>query len=174
MAPEAPGFNLRVQVFEPFVGLVSDDWLRWVGECALALQDMPSSDAIDVVVADDETLTELNRRHRGLDETTDVLSFSLTDHAEYHGRQAPTSDGLEREGFVLPPGEAADLGEVIISYPQAARQAEAAGCTVERELALLLVHGILHLMGYDHAEPDEEESMKAKVAGVLARVFSDE
>ena len=62
------------------------------------------------------------------------------------------------------------MGEIVISYPQAKRQAREARKPLKAELALLVVHGVLHLLGYDHAEPQEEKIMWAKQDRVLANV----
>jgi probable rRNA maturation factor len=95
-------------------------------------------------------MRRLNRQYAGDDHPTDVLSFSLR----------------EGEEFIAPDGPA-PLGEVIISYPTALRQAEEAGHPVEDEVAHLLVHGILHLLGYDHAEVGDEERMRAREDALL-------
>ena len=73
----------------------------------------------------------------------------------------------EERFFALPPGQTGGLGEVIISYPQAQRQAIKVGHSVKQELALLVAHGVLHLLGYDHGEPQEEVVMKEKEKAVL-------
>ena len=65
------------------------------------------------------------------------------------------------------------MGEIVISYPQASRQAEALGRPVERELALLVVHGALHLVGHDHAEPGETARMQALEQAALSEIFDD-
>ncbi len=69
-----------------------------------------------------------------------------------------------------PPGSVAPLGEVIIAYPQAARQASERGRSVEEEVARLLIHGTLHLLGYDHAEPEEERRMRTREEELVAAV----
>ena len=158
-----PDRQIDVSIETPFQGELSEPWL--VGVMAEALRvafphDTPCQ--VSLVVADDETLQRLNREFRGLNEVTDVLSFS----ASVPGR----SDGEELP-FVIPPGEAPPLGEVIISYPQARRQALERGELVGRELALLIVHGVLHLVGHDHLEPEETARMKAKEAAALKAVF---
>ena len=68
----------------------------------------------------------------------------------------------------MPPGELAPLGEVIVSYPQAQRQAEERGAPLEHELALLVVHGVLHLTGHDHLDPEETALMQSKERTALA------
>jgi probable rRNA maturation factor len=117
-------------------------------------------------VTDDETVRGLNREYAGEDEVTDVLSFSQR----------------EGEELVGPPGGVPALGEVVIAYPQALRQAQdrlsrqaedpstgsgRAGASVEEEVTRLLIHGTLHLLGYDHAEPDEERRMRGREEELL-------
>ena len=129
---------------------------------------------LSIVIADDETVSDLNRHHRGLDESTDVLSFSFIHQGEYYGDgEAPTSFS-EVESFAMPPGQPPGLGEVIVSYPQAVRQAEESTHALDQELARLIAHGVLHLLGYDHVEPEDEALMRSEEKAVLARVVKDE
>jgi len=95
---------------------------------------------VSVRLTDDEGIAELNRRYRGKRGPTDVLSFSLLEgeHADRRGRL---------------------LGDVVIGVPQAARQARAARRGLDRELAWLAIHGILHLLGHDHDQHDEARVM---------------
>jgi probable rRNA maturation factor len=72
--------------------------------------------------------------------------------------------------FVSPPDNITHLGEVIISYPQAVEQAKEQGHSTEQELALLIIHGILHLLGYDHEKPEEEARMRAREKELLENV----
>ncbi|MBF8266648.1 MAG: rRNA maturation factor [Dehalococcoidia bacterium] len=157
-----PSQRVDVQVFPTFTGRVSKTWLRTVVNQALESCDNTEPLAISLVIADDETVRDLNLRYRGLDETTDVLAFPL---------RIPQEDGdLAGETFPLPPEETPPLGEVVISYPQAARQSREGKRPLKTELALLVVHGVLHLLGYDHAEPEEESRMWAKQEKALAGV----
>ena len=179
MSSESVQPRTRVQIFEEFKGCASKQWLEDVATKALfasQVANVPESGlgaVLDIVLADDETVERLNTKHRGLHETTDVLAFSFVREGEYHGDDPPPAppDGFD---FVTPPGQGAVLGEVIISYPQAVRQARQSGHEVAHELAALLVHGVLHLVGYDHMEPDEEAAMKALESAVLSRVLSNE
>ena len=183
--------RISIHVFEEYEGLLSEEWLRHVAGCTLALATgspatrllgTPAPDSegprvdsgVEVVVADDATVRDLNRRHRGLDENTDVLSFSFDRHGQYYGEERPPQERHDGTDFVLPPGNLPGLGEVIISYPQAVRQAKKSGHSANRELALLLAHGILHLLGYDHESPEEEAAMKAQEASVFAQVLINE
>jgi probable rRNA maturation factor len=102
-------------------------------------------------------LHQLNLEYRGIDTPTDVLAFSA--------REDLREPGVV---FVVAPEAEAYLGDVIISYPRATRQAEVAGHSVANELCLLAVHGVLHLLGYDHATAEEESAMWAVQDAVLA------
>jgi probable rRNA maturation factor len=104
-----------------------------------------------VVVTDNESIQALNRDFRGMDEPTDVLAF-----------------GEEKPGpFVLAPGEPMYLGDVVISLERAEAQAQERDAAVADELQLLLVHGILHLLGYDHATEDDQRKMWARQDVIL-------
>ena len=175
--------RVRVQVFEEFEGCASQQWLESIAQQALTAAHCregkptnPTSRAgplLSVVLADDDTVKRLNQEHRGLQETTDVLAFSFAHEGEYYGEdpRPPAPDGFD---FVTPPDEEAGLGEVIISYPQAVSQARQSGHGVHHELVILLVHGVLHLVGYDHMEPEEEAAMKEVESAVLSQVLSIE
>ena len=123
------------------------------------------------MVTGDETVRELNRDFRGLDEVTDVLSFSASHPGHWEGGSDPPNENyvvdICEPDFVYPPGDPDPLGEVVISYPQAERQALHRGVPVNEELALLIVHGVLHLAGHDHLEPRAEADMQAKERAVL-------
>jgi len=139
-----------VSVDERFAASVSENWLAGIARLVLEAEGVPPAE-LGVLVTGDETVRELNRQYAGEDETTDVLSFSLR----------------EGEEFATPPDGVLRLGEVIVSYPTAERQAQEAGRSTEAELVHLLVHGILHLLGYDHAEPQDERRMRAREEELL-------
>lgn len=103
-----------------------------------------------ILLSGDEQLHELNLKYLGIDAPTDVLSFPAD--------------------FVDPDTNVNYLGDILISYPRAQAQAAGGGHLVEQELSLLVVHGMLHLLGYDHAEPEEKEKMWAVQANVLDRL----
>jgi len=128
---------------------------------ALTLDAVAESAEVSVVFTDDAEVHELNREYRGVDRPTDVLSFGLSEMAQ------PAGDEPDDGSFVLPPGSGRQLGEVIVSVETAARQAAEHGRAPEHELAHLVVHGVLHLLGHDHAEPEEEARMRAREDAVL-------
>ena len=169
--------EIDISVDEPYQQELSEVWLRTVMEAAL-VEALPVGEPAQVglVVTDDKTVQELNRQFRGLDEVTDVLSFSASHSGHWEGdpqesdEASPESVDSEELNFVLPPGEPSPLGEVIISFPQTIRQAQERNGLVEQELALLIIHGVLHLVGYDHMEPEDETQMRAKERSALAAV----
>ena len=157
-----PSQRIYVQVFPAFTGRLSKAWLRKVAAQALETQGEGRPLNISLVIADDETVHNLNREYRDLDETTDVLAFPL-----WESRENGASDA---DGFVLPSEETAPVGEIVISYPQAARQAREGKRLIRAEMALLIVHGVLHLLGFDHADAQQESHMWARQDEVLTRV----
>ena len=167
------GFNVTVQIFEQFEDMVSSEQIQNVAEFVLSREEANEDQSLSVVVADDDTVRDLNRQHRGVDETTDVLSFAFDNDGVYYGEDDVFKLDASSD-FVLPPGETAGLGELIISYPQVARQADEAGRSANDELVHMLTHGILHLLGYDHMDDNDEAVMKSKESAVLERVSSHE
>jgi probable rRNA maturation factor len=169
--------EIDISVDEPYQQELSELWLRTVMEAAL-VEALPQGEPAQVglMVTDDKTVQELNRQFRGLDEVTDVLSFSASHSGHWEGdpqesdEASPESVDSEELNFVLPPGEPSPLGEVIISFPQTIRQAQERNGPVEQELALLIIHGVLHLVGYDHMEPEDEAQMQAKERSALVAV----
>ncbi|MEK6607432.1 MAG: rRNA maturation RNase YbeY, partial [Myxococcota bacterium] len=110
-----------------------------------------------IVLTDDDEVRALNRRWRGQDRTTDVLSFAMDGFAR---PLAPRSSAHPRRS-ARGAGAPTILGDVVISVEQALRQAPRRRRGLDDELAFLLVHGFLHLCGYDHAKPAERRTMRA-------------
>lgn len=160
--------GINIQVVDDFADLVNEVDLTEAVAAALVAGSAENDANVSVVIAADELVRELNDTHRGLNEHTDVLAFSFTHEGDYYGEEP--EEVAEDMNFVLPPGESETLGEVIVSYPQAQRQADAAGHSLEKELAVLLIHGTLHLLGHDHMEPDDEAIMKPLEAQALAAI----
>lgn len=130
--------------------------LERAAQQALVSAGRPQAQAT-ILLTDDVSIQELNRRYAGVDAPTDVLSFSA-----WEGDP----------GFVVAPEMAAYLGDIVISVPYAARQAAAVGRALDAELRLLVVHGILHLLGYDHATDAEEAIMWEKQRSILEDLAS--
>jgi probable rRNA maturation factor len=149
--------SISILIEAPFRGRLDRTALRRLALRVLRAEGVVPPAEVGLVVTDDETLRDLNRRYRGLDEPTDVLSFG----------DEPAAEPIDRP-FVTPPDGVRRLGEVILSYPTAERQAREAGRSVQEEAAHLVVHGLLHLLGYDHEHPEDERRMRARERLLLA------
>jgi probable rRNA maturation factor len=152
------------------------DVARWVrlAEDVLAAEGVRRDSELSLLFVDETSMAELNERHMGKAGPTDVLAFPIDDDAVEPGRWPDNGTA----GPDRPPLELDELpsllGDVVVCPSVAARQAATnAGPlhdgTVEDELALLVVHGILHVLGMDHAEPEETAAMQAKERSLLER-----
>ncbi len=140
-------------------------WLQSVAEQVLIAQGASSDVELSLVIASSERVQQLNRDYLGEDEPTDVLAFAMLP-------ELPVEGELETDFplFITPPDGMLHLGEVIVSYPQAVIQAEEHHHSVKREIAILIIHGVLHLIGYDHEEPEPERQMQAREAEILSGI----
>lgn len=120
------------------------------------LEALSPQTEVDITLVDDAAIHELNRTYRGIDRPTDVLSFALDE-----GEEEPEVEDDEIEHL---------LGDVIISAPTAVRQGEEYGHGLEREMTYLAVHGMLHLLGYDHMEEKDKLIMRKREEEVLRRL----
>ena len=111
---------------------------------------------VDITVVDDEEIHVLNRDYRNVDRSTDVLSFALDED----GGEPELIDGPEEHL----------LGDIIISAETAQRQADEFGHGLEREIVYLAVHGLLHLLGYDHMTDEDKAVMRAKEEEALREI----
>jgi probable rRNA maturation factor len=149
--------EINILIDQGFDGCPTPNWLENIIRQVLEAQGAGAVIEVGLVIATGERVRELNRDYLGEDEPTDVLAFSA----------------LEEEGelsFVQPPDGLFHLGEVIIAYPQAVVQAAEHGHPLQRELAILLIHGLLHLLGYDHDQPDSARRMRAREAELLSYI----
>ena len=145
--------TIDIQINESYRSQVEPEVLRRAAEVTLGHQRVEEPCELVVVVTDDETVHQLNRRHRGVDAPTDVLAFP-------HQANGPAPFV-----FVDAPGFPRYLGDVVISFPRAEAQASEAENELGAELQLLVVHGVLHLLGYDdEAEPDGAQMWRVQQA----------
>ncbi|HET6416332.1 MAG TPA: rRNA maturation RNase YbeY [Polyangiales bacterium] len=124
--------------------------LRWRAEAMLESLGLGQAE-LSILLCDDESIRRLNRRYRKKNRATDVLAFPMQ----------------EGEGPIVHPGL---LGDVVISLPTAIVQAAAHDRPIVDEVTFLLAHGLLHLLGYDHATKREELEMSARTRDLLAAV----
>ncbi len=129
---------------------IAEGLVEMAARAALAHQGADPEADLTIVLTDDSRLQVLNRDYLGMDAPTDVLSFPSDE-----------SDPQTNVRY---------LGDILISVPRAAQQAAAAGHPAEAEVQLLVVHGVLHLMGHDHAESDEKARMWAAQEQILAQL----
>lgn len=160
--------QVDVYVFDDYRKSISPERLRKVAEASLEMESPNYPLAMDISLTDDETVRRLNKEYRGLDENTDVLSFSFISQGQYYGDSKPPSSLEKETPFISPPGQGNRIGEVIISYDQAKRQAQGFNRTVGQEIDFLIVHGVLHLLGQDHMRPQEEAVMTEKQNRIMA------
>ncbi len=151
--------EINVLIDEGLEGCPEVSWLRSVTEQVLVAQGASSSVELGLVIARQERVQELNRSYRGKDEPTDVLAFSAREEV-----------GADFPPFAQPPDGMLHLGEVIISYPQAIMQAKEHQHPVKKEIAILTIHGVLHLLGYEHDKPERERQMAAKETEILSHI----
>lgn len=112
---------------------------------------------VDITIVDDEEIHTLNREYRNVDRPTDVLSFAL-------------DEGEEDEPELIDGPEEHLLGDIIISAETAQRQGEEFGHGLEREIVYLAVHGLLHLLGYDHMTDEDKKIMRVKEEEALREI----
>ena len=121
---------------------------------ALAYEDFRRSAEISVTFTDNEGIREINREHREIDAPTDVLSFPIL--------------GDDEDGDTNPGTGAVNLGDIVLSLERAREQAAEFGHSFTREVAFLTVHSVLHLLGYDHVNSEEEDKeMRARQHAIL-------
>lgn len=141
---------ILITVQEPYRDLITDQILLSAAELSLQQSQVEDSPSLSVRITDNQEIKNLNQQFRGINKETDVLSF-------------PTD-------FTDPDLDSRYVGDVVISYPQAEKQAQNSGHPVGAELQLLVIHGVLHLLGYDHGDENEKEKMWSLQAKILEKL----
>lgn len=142
--------DIRTEGFPPELEAVMEQ----IAAESLRYERFSEECEISISIVDDAEIQQINRQFRGIDRPTDVLSFPQLTFAE--------GEKMERNenGEVM-------LGDIIISLERAKAQAEEYGHSLKREIAFLTAHSMLHLLGYDHMEPEEEAEMFARQKAIL-------
>jgi probable rRNA maturation factor len=130
---------INITIAEPFTNLIDEDDLINAAQAVLDRHASENGLELTVAIETDEELQELNLQFMEIDTPTDVLSFP--------------SDEID------PDSNLRYIGDVVISYQRASQQAAEAGESVKDEIQLLVVHGTLHLLGFDHSEPSDKDEM---------------
>jgi probable rRNA maturation factor len=146
-------WDIQIDVDEPFAADVDHDNVVEVARHVLQAEGVESPATVTIWITDEDELLTLNRTYRGVDRSTDVLSF-----------------GTEDDDFVAPPNEPRHLGDLAVSFPHVTRQAEEYGHSRQRELCYLVTHGLLHLLGYDHEQPDAARRMRMREEALLGEL----
>lgn len=136
-----------------------ETWIRDCIRCVCGMEGLEGEYEVGITIMDDEGIRLLNRDYRGIDSVTDVLSFSVVERGE--GEPEIIQGGEEQLRI---------LGDIVISAEAVVRQAEEYGHPISRELCFLVVHGMLHLLGYDHRDEDSERIMFGKQREVLEQL----
>lgn len=118
---------------------------------------VPAEAEVGITLVDNKQIQQINAEYRGIDRATDVISFALNDETDEPGLDSDTAQEMEHL-----------LGDIVISLEQAALQAEEYGHSLQREVAFLAVHGMLHLLGFDHQDEAGELQMQTAAEAVLA------
>ena len=160
--------EINVLIDEEFAPFIEESWLQSVVERALVAQGVSSNVELGLVIASEERVQQLNQSYLGKDEPTDVLAFDMLPEQSAQG-----IPGTDFPAFVMPPDGVRHLGEVIISYPQAVTQAEEHQHSVKREIAILIIHGVLHLLGYEHDKPALKRIMTTREMEILNYIEPD-
>ncbi len=142
---------------EGFEDCLEESWLESVAGQVLSAERVSEESELSLVIVGQDKIQQLNKIYLGRDGTTDVISFPML------SEQSEGETGI----FITPPDGIQHLGEVVVSYPQAVIQAEEHNHNVKKEIAILVIHGVLHLLGYDHDTPGVIKDMRAREAEIM-------
>ena len=131
-----------------FAAHIDQPYLEHLARTILTGEGVAGPTELSLVITDDQGIQAVNRQYRGTDVPTDVLSFSLLPDPG--------------DSFVTPPGDFLHLGDIIISYQRCIAQAQDAGHSIRQELGELFVHGLLHILSYDHEREADARIMAEK------------
>jgi len=135
---------------------IEEKAFQQAAESVLKTVGIKDKTEISLAIVGDGRMRKLNKMHRGRNRVTDVLSFGNKSVIPYLAKAFPRLKKGEDIKFVEPPDNVKRLGEVIICYPRAKKQAKRIGHSLEKELTILLIHGILHLLGYEDEKGEKE------------------
>jgi len=149
-----PLYDIQIEIARESGAAVAPEQVGLLVEAALVAESVQPGTAVWLRISTDEELAELNAVHRGQEGPTDVLSF-------------PTQG---QDGWITPPGAPVELGDIVISWPRIVAQAAEQGHPAWHELALIVVHGCLHLLGHDHMLASERSLMWERQEQILGQL----
>ena len=143
---------INLQIHDDFKSEVNDSAIQKAANAVISHLKVPTSHIITIVISDDDTIQELNKTFLDIDKSTDVLSFTSNEMDPETGNNY--------------------LGDIIISFPTAQVQALLHDHNIIDEIQLLVIHGFLHLLGYDHSTPEEKNNMWIMQQAILSNIGS--
>lgn len=149
-------FFVAIDVDPPYAPEVDPAALEALATHVLQGEGVAPPAELSIWITTEAELHQLNRTYRNVDRSTDVLSFGAEDDSE--------------TPFVAAPDQPRYLGDLAISFPHVARQADEYGHSRQRELSYLVTHGILHLLGYDHEQPADAQAMRSREEALLGAI----
>jgi probable rRNA maturation factor len=152
---EQENVTVTIEVDEPFSPEVDTAALEQLTQHVLRGEGVAEPIEVSIWITNEDELHTLNRTYRGVDASTDVLSFGAEDDED------PTAR------FISAPDQPRYLGDLAVSYPHAVRQAAEYGHSLQRELSYLVTHGLLHLLGYDHERSEDAQVMRGREEALL-------
>ncbi len=148
--------EINILIDDEFKNKITKRWLTGIAEQVLQEENSGKNTELGILITNQGKVQQLNWTYRNKNEPTDVLSFYMV-----------PEPSQKEDNFVNAPDKVLHLGEVIISYPQAVIQAREHQHPVKKEITILLIHGILHLLGYDHEKPADAKKMKPRETIIL-------
>jgi probable rRNA maturation factor len=147
--------EVNVLIDQEYKHLLTAAWLKKVALQVLVAENAKPMVEVGLVITGQEKIRELNRKYLREDAPTDVLSFPMME------------PDIGENCFVIPPDKRLRIGEVIISFPQAKKQAKEHGYVIKKEIGILVIHGILHMLGYDHDTANRKSVMRKRESEIL-------
>jgi probable rRNA maturation factor len=147
--------EINIQIDKEYKTEIKAAWLKNIVRLVQKAENVNEKSEMGLVITGDEEIHKLNLKYLDEDRPTDVLSFPMNEQLE----TAPV--------FVKVPDGKLHLGDIVISCPQAVKQADEHGHPVKREIEILLIHGILHLLGYDHDVSKRKSVMRHRETAIL-------
>lgn len=145
--------TVTIEVDESYADAIDTTALERLTDHVLRGESVAGPVEVSIWITNEDELHTLNRTYRNVDSSTDVLSFGEDEDAD--------------TVFVSAPDQPRYIGDLAISFPHAARQAEEYNHSLQRELSYLVTHGLLHLLGYDHEQPDDAQLMRGREEALL-------
>ncbi len=149
------GYKIEVSTEREQHRMISQKWVRHVAEGTLSAEKVAERSKVEILLAGDDTVRALNQQFRSQDSVTDVLSFA--------GSQSDN----DFPNFSV---SSHDIGQIILSVPQAKRQADESSLDIKQEAAHLIVHGLLHLLDYDHQNTEDGDLMHLRENAILSKL----